>query len=179
MMARAQSPSCSSCSNTERRWNSQWNDLSKIIKKFTVEIGEKLRLLLLVVEFEEAIGNGYLCVEAARPYCCSRKDAALNRTRTRSNDRYAGFWTGTGPRLRRCFPPGFLGTGLLAGEGPCGTGTAGASGKFPVAPCREEHQSRNAGTASVEFAALLRSRRNRQSEGVLSSAARIGADPHL
>jgi hypothetical protein len=37
----------------------------KIIKKFTVEIGGNLRLLLLVVEFEEAIGNGYLCVEAA------------------------------------------------------------------------------------------------------------------
>jgi hypothetical protein len=49
----------------------------KIIKKLTMELGEKLRLLLLVVEFEEAIGNRYLCVEAASTILLQQKGCSV------------------------------------------------------------------------------------------------------
>jgi hypothetical protein len=49
----------------------------KKIKQFTVEIGVKLGLLLLVVEFEEAIGNRYLCVEAARAILLQKKGCSV------------------------------------------------------------------------------------------------------
>ena len=49
----------------------------KIIKKLTMELGEKLRLLLLVVEFEEAIVNRYSCVEAASAILLQQKGCSV------------------------------------------------------------------------------------------------------